>query len=81
MRRFLCMVFVQFGSERGNYSIDDIAISLWLYWTSSAPSYDIEHWKIEVRTMIELGSRYRNIDEHLGFGASLVLGTTLSETM
>ena len=75
------MVFVQFGSERGNYSIDDIAISLWLHWVSSTPSYDVEHWKSEVRTMIELGSRYRNIDEHLGYGASLVLGTTLSETM
>ncbi len=75
------MVFVQFGSERGDYSIDDIAISLWFHWASSAPSYDVEHWKSEVRSMIELGSRYRNIDEHLGYGASLVLGTTLSETM
>lgn len=75
------MVFVQLGSERGNYSIDDIAVSLWFYWSSSAPGYDVEYWSNELRSMIELGSRYRNIDEHLGYGASLVLGTTLSETM
>ncbi|WPH03434.1 Hypothetical protein R9X50_00631400 [Acrodontium crateriforme] len=81
MRRFLCLVFVQFGAERGNYSIDDIASALWIRWAISAPSYDVEHWKGEVSAMIELGSRYRNIDEHLGFGASFVLGTSLSETI
>ena len=75
------MVFVQFRSERADYSIDNIAISLWFHWISSGPNYDVEYWKTEVRAMIELGSRYRNIDEHLGYGASLVLGTTLSETM
>ena len=75
------MLFVQLGSERGHYSVDEIALALWIHWASLAPGYDVEYWKGEVSTMIERGSRYRNIDEQLGYGASLVLGTTLSETM
>lgn len=74
------MVFVQLKSESRNYSIDEIAFAIWIHWASSASSYDLEYWKGEVSNMIELGSRYRNIDEHLGYGASLVLGTALSET-
>lgn len=72
------MLFVRLRSEYGNYSISEIALALWVHWASSEMNYDFEG---EVSTMIELGSRYRNIDEHLGYGASLVLGTALSETM
>lgn len=75
------MLFVQLQSEGGNHSIDEIATSLWLQWIQRDPKYDVEYWRKEVGIMIELGSRYRNIDQHLGFGSSLILGTSLSETM
>ena len=71
------MVFVQLRSRHGNQPIEDIAASLRVSWSLNG---DYEQLVCEVRSMIEAGSRYRNIDHHLGFGASLVLGTTLSET-
>ncbi|KAB8356711.1 hypothetical protein FH972_024286 [Carpinus fangiana] len=65
-------------SEYGNRSIEDIAASLW---AQCALNHGLQQLKVDVRSMIDMGSRYRNIDINLGYGASLVLGTALPENM
>ena len=64
-------------SKLGNQRVEDIAASLYL----QVPNLGVDQLRRELEAMIDAGSRYRNIDHELGSGASLVLGTSLPETM
>lgn len=78
MRRVLCLRFAQWRSQHGNRSARDITASVWPFWQTT---YEFDELKDEVHKMMEAGSRYRNIDQHIGIAATFVLGTDIHETV
>lgn len=77
MRRLLCGIFVQWQSEHGSHALDAVVGTLWSNWNAE---YTLPELASHINMMVESGSRYRNIDKHLGFGACFMLGKDLPES-
>lgn len=72
------MLFVQWRSKNGDRSVSDIAAAVLPIWQAT---YRMEEIVNEIQTMIDAGSRYRNIEKQIGTAATFVMGTALSESL
>jgi len=70
-------LLVEYQSQHARLSHEAIAHQLW---QSGIFRSDIEHFKRTISKMIDAGSRYRNLEKHIGMGAALGLGTDVAET-
>lgn len=77
MRRSLCILLVEF---RALYSSTPVAeITLMLY-RAGKVQHSLEELTTTMASMIDSGSRYKNIERVLGPGSTLLLGQNVGET-
>lgn len=75
-KRLLCLVLLRLKDMKHGMSAADIAKSL--YELDNA-YYAYEKVERTVAKMLNAGSRYRNLEHHLGSGLCFVLGTDVTE--
>lgn len=79
VRRCSSIILSELESDNRQLSANRIAESLWK--RRLFLEFDVSHLEKILKTMLDHGSRYRNIQRELGEGAVLVLGKNVSETM
>jgi hypothetical protein len=77
MRRSLCILLVEFRARYGSTPEADIASILY---RAGTVRHSLEELTNTMTTMIDSGSRYKNIERVLGPGSTLLLGQEVKET-
>lgn len=77
MRRSLCILLVEFRARYGSTPEAHIASILY---RAGTVRHSLEELTDTMTTMIESGSRYKNIERVLGPGSTLLLGQEVKET-
>jgi hypothetical protein len=77
MRRSLCILLVEFRALYGSTPVAEIASIL--YHTGTF-RHSLEELTATMASMINSGSRYKNIERVLGPGSTLLLGQNVKET-
>lgn len=72
------MLLVELRARENISSVEGVATFLHSSWSTQYSLCDLGN---VVRSMIEAGHRYRNIEKVLGQGSILVLGTSIKETV
>ena len=78
MRRSLCILLVEFRALYGSTTpAADIALILY---HAGTVRHSLEELTTTMDSMIDAGSRYKNIERVLGPGSTLLLGQNVKET-
>lgn len=72
------MLLVELRARKKISSVEGVATFLLSSWSTQ---YSLHELEIVVKSMIDDGYRYRNIEKVLGRGSILVLGTSIKETV
>jgi hypothetical protein len=77
MRRSLCILLVEFRALYGSTPVAEIALILY---RAGTVRHTLEELTVTMTSMIDSGSRYKNIERVLGTGSTLLLGQNVKET-
>jgi hypothetical protein len=77
MRRSLCILLVEFRALYGSTPVAEIASILY---HAGTVQHSLEELTTTMDSMIDSGSRYKNIERVLGPGSTLLLGQNVKET-
>jgi hypothetical protein len=77
MRRSLCILLVEFRALYGSTPAAKIASILY---RARTVRHSLKELKATMASMIDSGSRYKNIEKVLGPGSTLLLGQNVKET-
>jgi hypothetical protein len=77
MRRSLCILLVEFRALYGSTPVAEIASILY---RAGTVRHTLEELTVTMTSMIDSGSRYKNIERVLGTGSTLLLGQNVKET-
>jgi hypothetical protein len=77
MRRSLCILLVEFRALYGSTPVAEIAS---IIYSAGTVRHSYEELMTTMTSMIDSGSRYKNIERVLGTGSTLLLGQNVKET-
>ena len=78
MRRCACIVLLEYRDRNSIPAIEETVASLCQLGEFGTDPHEI---KGRIDEMLHSGSRYRNLEKHLGYGAVLALGSETPETV
>ena len=77
MRRSLCILLVEFRAQYCSTPVTEIASILH---RAGTVRHSLDELTNTMNSMIDSGSRYKNIERVLGLGSTLLLGQDVKET-